>query len=230
MVCGGFGCSKNALVTLNCLYIIVSFILIGVGAYAKAAAVIVSLSVVGGIIASGVFLLFFSIIGLFGAIRHHQVILFFYMIILFILFLFQFSFGVVCLAVNKNQQIDLMRKAWMTSSNYTKSSFQEQLDCCGFEDPNLNSSAPLGHPTCSKLPCCSDSKDSCCTSDMTVTLTATQCSCQPCLQKANEAITTAFGWSGSLGLIFSFTEILGVWLAFRYRHLRDPRANPDAFL
>ncbi|WAR04259.1 TSN31-like protein [Mya arenaria] len=163
---------------------IVSFILIGVGAYAKAAAVIVSLSVV----------------------------------------------GVVCLAVNKNQQIDLMRKAWMTSSNYTKSSFQEQLDCCGFEDPNLNSSAPLGHPTCSKLPCCSDSKDSCCTSDMTVTLTATQCSCQPCLQKANEAITTAFGWSGSLGLIFSFTEILGVWLAFRYRHLRDPRANPDAFL
>uniref|UniRef100_A0A8C6SD17 Tetraspanin 31 n=1 Tax=Neogobius melanostomus TaxID=47308 RepID=A0A8C6SD17_9GOBI len=35
---------------------------------------------------------------------------------------------------------------------------------------------------------------------------------------------------GGVGLFFSFTEILGVWLAVRYRNQKDPRANPSAFL
>lgn len=35
---------------------------------------------------------------------------------------------------------------------------------------------------------------------------------------------------GGVGLFFSFTEILGVWLAMRFRNQKDPRANPSAFL
>uniref|UniRef100_A0A8U7NVS8 Tetraspanin 31 n=1 Tax=Corvus moneduloides TaxID=1196302 RepID=A0A8U7NVS8_CORMO len=35
---------------------------------------------------------------------------------------------------------------------------------------------------------------------------------------------------GGVGLFFSFTEVLGVWLALRFRNQRDPRANPRAFL
>lgn len=46
-------------------------------AYGKAAAIIATVSVLGGVIACGVFLLLIAIIGLIGAIRHHQVILFF---------------------------------------------------------------------------------------------------------------------------------------------------------
>lgn len=55
----------------------VAFILIGVAAYAKAVAVIATVSVMGGIIACGVFLLLVAIIGLIGAVKHHQVLLFF---------------------------------------------------------------------------------------------------------------------------------------------------------
>ena len=54
--------------------------MIGVAAAAKTSNEIESLPVVGGIIACGIFLLFIAIVGLVGAIKHHQVMLFFYMV------------------------------------------------------------------------------------------------------------------------------------------------------
>ncbi|CAL1298542.1 unnamed protein product, partial [Larinioides sclopetarius] len=59
------------------LFQLVSFILIGVAAYSRAASIITNLAIVGGIIACGVFLFLLSLMGLIGAIRHHQVLLFF---------------------------------------------------------------------------------------------------------------------------------------------------------
>lgn len=59
------------------MFQLVSFILIGVAAYGKAAALITSLTLMSGIIACGVFLLMVALIGLVGAIKHHQVLLFF---------------------------------------------------------------------------------------------------------------------------------------------------------
>jgi len=56
---------------------LVGFILIGVATYAKAASVVTSLPIIGGIVACGVFLLIISIMGLIGAVKHHQVLLFF---------------------------------------------------------------------------------------------------------------------------------------------------------
>jgi len=55
----------------------VAVTLIAAAAYGKAVAIIATVSVLGGIIACGVFLLLIAIVGLIGAIRHHQVILFF---------------------------------------------------------------------------------------------------------------------------------------------------------
>lgn len=51
--------------------------LIGVAVYAKASAKITSLPILGGVIACGVFLLLVAVLGVVGAIRHSQVILFF---------------------------------------------------------------------------------------------------------------------------------------------------------
>jgi len=55
----------------------IGLILIGVAAYGKKQATLVSLPALGGVIACGVFLLLIAIIGLIGAIRHNQIILFF---------------------------------------------------------------------------------------------------------------------------------------------------------
>ena len=59
------------------IFQIVALILIGVAAYCHVVSIIVSLSLVGGIIASGVFLMLIAIIGYIGAVKHHQVLLFF---------------------------------------------------------------------------------------------------------------------------------------------------------
>ncbi|GIX89663.1 tetraspanin-31 [Caerostris extrusa] len=75
-MCGGFTCSRNALIALNLVYVIVSFILISVAAYGIVASFFSSLTIVGGIIACGVFLFLLSLMGLIGAARHSQVLLF----------------------------------------------------------------------------------------------------------------------------------------------------------
>lgn len=55
----------------------IALVLIGVAVYAKVSAKITSLPILGGVIACGVFLLLVAIMGVVGAIRHSQVILFF---------------------------------------------------------------------------------------------------------------------------------------------------------
>ncbi len=51
----------------------VAFILIGVGTYGRTSNAVTSLEIVGGIVASGVFLLFVSVAGLYGTVKHQQV-------------------------------------------------------------------------------------------------------------------------------------------------------------
>jgi tetraspanin-13/31 len=51
----------------------IAFLLIGVATYGKTSNMITSLNIVGGIVASGVFLLFIAVVGLYGAMKHHQV-------------------------------------------------------------------------------------------------------------------------------------------------------------
>ncbi|KAG7237886.1 hypothetical protein INR49_031679 [Caranx melampygus] len=77
MVCGGFTCSKNALCSLNVVYMLVGLLLIGVAAWGKGFGLVSSIHIIGGVIAVGFFLLLIAIVGLIGAIHHHQVMLFF---------------------------------------------------------------------------------------------------------------------------------------------------------
>ena len=93
----------------------VSFLLIGVATYGKTSAVVDSLPIIGGIAACGSFLLLISIVGMIGAVRHHQVILFFYMIILFIIFILQFSIACACLAVDEEQELNYAYKVRCTN-------------------------------------------------------------------------------------------------------------------
>ncbi|XP_074653733.1 tetraspanin-13-like isoform X1 [Tubulanus polymorphus] len=231
MVCGGFTCSKNALTALNVLYIVVAFILIGVAAYGRAIAIVTSLAIVGGIIACGVFLLFIALIGLFGAIKHHQVLLFFYMIILFLLFLIQFAIACACIAFSPSQQQKFLQQGWKISTDTTKNEVQNAFNCCGFMDQS-DMTSNLGHPKCAgHNKCCVGSDAQCCTGIASTTnTTQTPCPCKNCLDVIKPNINKVLKTTGGVGLFFSFTEILGVWLTIRYRNQKDPRANPSAFL
>ena len=56
---------------------IVGLILITVPAYSKISSLVTSWPIVGGTIACGVFIMLVAIAGLYGSIKHHQIVLFF---------------------------------------------------------------------------------------------------------------------------------------------------------
>ncbi|XP_028824861.1 tetraspanin-31-like [Denticeps clupeoides] len=209
MVCGGFTCSKNALCSLNVVYMLVGLLLVGVAAWGKGFGIVSSIHIIGGVIAVGVFLLLIAIVGLIGAIHHHQVMLFFYMVILFIVFLFQFGVSCSCLAMNENQQLKLLNSTWELMANSTRD-LESKLDCCGL----LKTPQAQYEKDWAACPAECKPKGSCSTCGTLM------------LQHASEALRIL----GGVGLFFSFTEILGVWLAMRYRNQKDPAANPSAFL
>ncbi|XP_062893153.1 tetraspanin-31-A-like [Mobula hypostoma] len=210
MVCGGFTCSKNALIALNVVYILVGLLLIGVAGWGKSYGIVSSINVIGGVIAVGVFLLLIAVVGLAGALNHHQVMLFFYMVILFLVFMIQFGVSCSCLALNRGQQEHLLKLTWDRMSNATRKDLEHQLNCCGFMNDTESATYDMDCLLC----------DASCKSTH----------CETCgdvmLTHAGEALRIL----GGVGLFFSFTEILGVWLAMRFRNQKDPRANPRAFL
>ncbi|XP_012251629.1 tetraspanin-13 isoform X2 [Athalia rosae] len=226
-MCGGFTCSKNALTALNVLYIVVAFILIGVAVYGRASALVTNLPIIGGILACGVILFVISILGLIGAIKHHQVLLFFYMVILFLLFLVQFSIACACLAVNSEQQEQLAEEGWKRVGPELKAKVQTTFTCCGFENSlNTTRDPTMNHPSC-------DIVNKICAARCSTSPSAAEkdCNvCDGCMYKLQSTIDYAFKLCGGIGLFFSFTEFVGVWLTVRYRNQKDPRANPSAFL
>ncbi|CAG0918977.1 unnamed protein product [Notodromas monacha] len=235
-MCGGFTCSKNALTALNILYILVAFILIFAATIGKISAYVTSETVIGGIVACGVFLLLVSIVGLIGAAKHHQspircntfleIWVFMecflndwlcgeqYMVILFLLFVVQFSVAIACLAVTNKQQIELLRKTWNRAGNETHESIQQMFECCSFE------SLPPEGSTCEKIPACCDpgtNATDCCRSKST-------CKCKTCRETLLPNLSYAYKVSGGLGLFFSFTEVFGFFVARRFRNTADPLA------
>lgn len=56
---------------------LVSLLLVGVAAWGKWFSLVSSISVVAGVIGVGIFLFLVALVGLCGALKHHQILLFF---------------------------------------------------------------------------------------------------------------------------------------------------------
>ncbi|KAG5194371.1 hypothetical protein JEQ12_013168 [Ovis aries] len=137
-----------------------------------------------------------SITDLIHCAKHHAMnpkMLFFYMIILLLVFIVQFSVSCACLALNQEQQAQLLEVGWNNTAS-ARNDIQRNLNCCGA------SCVKSSHP------------------------------CSPCAPIIGRYAGEVLRFVGGIGLFFSFTEILGVWLTYRYRNQKDPRANPSAFL
>ncbi|XP_031561579.1 tetraspanin-31-A-like isoform X2 [Actinia tenebrosa] len=191
-------CNKNSLVALNTLYIFLSLILIGVAIYARATAVVTNLPILGGVIACGVFLLLLSIFGMVGAVRHSQVILFFYMVILVLLFIIQMAVSIGALAVTHDQQEKLMEAGWKKLPSEIKGKIQTQKDCCGFKNITDIQS-------CQKVKCCKNKLEKC-------------NECQTCYTKLEVVIDHLLKLAGGVGLFFSFTLLAGFFLTRKLRN------------
>jgi len=231
-MCGGFTCSKNTLVGLNVIYILVSFLMIGVAVHGKVSGIVTSLPIVGGITACGVFLLMISVIGLIGAVRHHQVLLFFYMVVLFLIFLIQFSCSCAALAINENDEKMLIKKAWTTAETKSPSlviQAEQTFDCCGL-GINANDTV-YTDPSDLDIKFTTDN-------DVFKNYQDADCyhakgekpkkECQTCYSHISDKVNSGFNAAGGLGLFFSFTELFGGIVACRYRNLLDPFASGPA--
>jgi len=232
-MCGGFTCSKNTLVGLNVIYILVSFLMIGVAVHGKVSGIVTSLPIVGGITACGVFLLMISVIGLIGAVRHHQVLLFFYMVVLFLIFLIQFSCSCAALAINENDEKMLIKKAWNTAESKSSSlviQAEQTFDCCGLgidEETNAVYTKPNEHD-----------RNFTNTNHVFKEYPDAQCyhlagaepkdECLTCYSHISDKVNSGFNAAGGLGLFFSFTELFGGIVACRYRNLLDPFGSGPA--
>jgi len=216
---GGFACSRNSLIGLNIFYFFVGVLLIILGSHWSSPIYIANLPIIGGVVASGVFLSLISVAGLVGAVKHHQVLLFFYMVILLIVFLIQFSVACACLAVSESTENSLIELGWKHANPELKELAQENFQCCGYTDVALpvNDTTGMGHPSCfnivaCKTPTCVKEDDCCSPKNAT-------CECGTCAEPLMEKAAKAFSTTGGVSLFFSFTEIAGAILAGHYRNL-----------
>ncbi|XP_012507706.1 PREDICTED: tetraspanin-31 isoform X3 [Propithecus coquereli] len=137
-------------------------------------------------------------------------VVYMYMIILGLVFIFQFGISCSCLAINRSKQTDVINASWWVMSNKTRDELERSFDCCGLF--NFTTLYQQDYDFCTAI-CKSQSP-----------------TCQMCGEKFLKHSDEALKILGGVGLFFSFTEILGVWLAMRFRNQKDPRANPSAFL
>merc|ERR1712038_2213072 len=121
---------------------------------------------------------------------HHQVMLFFYMIILLLIFVIQFSVACACLGVDKDKELQLAEAGWNAADNETKYEAEQLFQCCGF----TNDTDGID---CEKLACYD--------------------SCPPCSVRIQDKINYAFNAAGGLGLFFSFTDLISIAYAFKFR-------------
>lgn len=170
-------------------YQVVGSLLIASGVYGDR---YTDLPILPSVVACGIVLICLSLLGLYGAAKHHQVSLFFYMIILFCLFIVQFAIACSCLAVNERQQASFAEQSWNNIPDNLKEEVQTTFTCCGF-----NSTMTNDHPSCDAINkiCCG------------IKPVSDDCSCSPCFSKLKSVIDSAFRVSGSIGLFFSFTEV-----------------------
>ncbi|XP_028413072.1 LOW QUALITY PROTEIN: tetraspanin-31-B-like [Dendronephthya gigantea] len=208
--------SKNSLAVLNVIYIFLAILLICIAVYAKITAVLTSLPILGAVVACGVFLLIISIFGLIGAVRHQLVILFFYMITLILIFLL--SVSIAALTVPPAKQEALLRSSWQRLGNQTKDELQVAGNCCGFHVLADLANTTMSHPPCVKLPCCKKKTHNHCDE------------CPACFAYFKDSIDQVLSVAGGVGLFFSFTLIFGVYVAYKYRNIKDPRSLSGSFL
>jgi len=192
---------RRLLIIFNLFYILLAFIFLFFAIYSRVNSLIIDLHLFVGLIILSLYLIFLSIFGIIAVVKHHQVFLFFYIILLSILFLFQFILACTYLAIRGEKKYDLLK------NNYQKSidPIQIKYICCGFD----NSTTFNRSETCKNLPCCQSPNQCCETAPM----------CYPLL---SHELDKNLKIIGSIMLIFTLTQIIAIYMTLKFRNIRNP--------
>ncbi|CAI8054713.1 Tetraspanin-31 [Geodia barretti] len=253
----GFSAIRCCLVLLNVFYIALALFLIGVVVASKAISYFTDPSILAGLAVCASILFLVAVLGLAGTVKHHQVVLFFYMVSLGLSGIVLFAVSVAALAAPDSYQTSFFDTTWRRLGSRDKQSIQDHFDCCGFnnESRHIIYNSPdddgcdtgcnhIAHPFCNTSALTKHKK--CCHGDgnpgnaMELTCEVEtpfgncsvlrQCeSCPACYTSWKKGVSDTVWLAGSFGLIFSFTQVVGIVLSCRFRNLKDPDADPRAF-
>ncbi|XP_008591752.1 PREDICTED: tetraspanin-31 isoform X5 [Galeopterus variegatus] len=129
--------------------------------------------------------------------------------------------GVFLLLIAVAGLTDVINASWWVMSNKTRDELERSFNCCGLF--NLTTLYQQDYAFCTAV----SGEEGASRGEICKSRSPT---CQMCGEKFLKHSDEALKILGGVGLFFSFTEILGVWLAMRFRNQKDPRANPSAFL
>ncbi|KAG9260433.1 tetraspanin-31-A [Astyanax mexicanus] len=209
MVNVGFLCLRSILCALNVVYMMLGVLLMGLAVWSRGFTLVVSVNIISGVLMVAVVLLLVSILGFVGTLKHHQILLFCYMVLLSFVFLFQFGVSCSCFAFNREQQERVLGRSWAGMSSDGRRSLEQRLDCCGLNNRTQNREFNLDA--------------SLCTAACKVRGRCFQCG-DLILQHGGETLKIL----GGIGLFFSFSLILAVWLVLQYRNQKDPQFSSSA--
>jgi len=130
-------CLKVTLIGANVLFLIFSCVLMGVGSVAMKQSVgpISGTEIPMGVIVLGIFIMFLSFVGCFGAWRESRWFLGIYFLCLMLLTILLFAVGLAVYS-KREEAGAYMREGWTLAPNDVRVSFQNQLHCCGLITPN----------------------------------------------------------------------------------------------
>eukprot|EP00048_Salpingoeca_helianthica_P015850 m.228962 g.228962 ORF g.228962 m.228962 type:complete len:227 (-) comp17632_c0_seq1:264-944(-) len=223
--CANLKVSRNLLLVLNTIFVMLSVVIITVASLAKAGSYVSSLNIIAGIITTGSFFLFVSLLGLWGAIRESQVTLFAYIILLGIVFILQFSISIAALAVDHHTTA---ADGWCALDDYDRISVQNKIGCYGFQSnlaDNFNATLPdycmrpgLRCPhSCNVLPDCPGGAE-------------IKPTCPLCYDALKDQIELMLNRAGGVGLGLAFTMLVGIFAAYRFRKLKRDKPKYHEFL
>ena len=244
--------NRKLLAGINCAYIFVAFILMGVGSYAKYVNLFDSLPIVGGISVCGIFLMVLAIIGIVAIFKQSQSLMFYYMIFLGIIFVVQFFISIACLAVTEKREMTLVESAWKLIDNPSGPMeihlAEMTFGCCGFnkkdERRNMDNFernttwSPKLESWTNEINWCIQNVTSCKKprlgnptneatdrSRLRASSGTLDLKCPTCDKALKGNINHVFNKAGGIGLFFSLTEIVTLLITYVYREQCAYNAN-----
>ncbi|XP_060767037.1 tetraspanin-31-like [Neoarius graeffei] len=203
----GFVCVRNTLCAVNAVELVVGVSLIAAAAYGRSFGIVWSLSIISVVMVVGLFLIFVSTLGLVGALRQNQMVLFTYILAMMFVFVFQFAVSCSCLTLGKEKQEKLLSMSWEMMRNETRRSLEQQLDCCG-----LINSAEKQHVFRTDVNLC------------TAACKRTA-QCFTCGDLMLQCAAETLSFLGGVGLFCSFSQLVTMWLTVQYRNQKPPQLS-----
>jgi tetraspanin-13/31 len=191
---------RRLLIIFNIFYGFLALIFLSFAIYSRLNTSITDLHLFVGLLVLSIYLTFISLFGIAAVLKHHQVLLFFYIILLFVLFLVQFILACTYLSIHAEKKYELLKDNY----NRARNVIQMKYNCCGFDNRTQWNRTEL----CAQMSCCLTSE--CC---LTLPM------CYPVMQHTLEKY---FKLIGSIMLIFTLAQIIAIYITLRFRNMRNP--------